>query len=131
MKHKHAIWRYVLAFLLALLSVVGIFSYTDPATIGLPGILVVIILLYILFYLLIYVTIRVVLRILQYFRSNKNNIKLEEHKVVRRLPIFSALWALAPVFLISLNSLGEIQLRDIALILLFEALATFYALRKT
>jgi hypothetical protein len=52
-------------------------------------------------------------------------------KLFRKRTIYiSVALAFVPLFLISLNSIGQLQLRDVFLILLIEALAIFYIIKR-
>ncbi|MDR1969771.1 MAG: hypothetical protein LBQ11_00265 [Candidatus Nomurabacteria bacterium] len=59
---------------------------------------------------------------------------VKEDKIRRwrqRLTLILAALSFVPIFLISLNSIGQLGFRDIALIIVIEGLLIFYIIKRT
>ena len=124
------------AFLTLILSIVLlalILNITNPSDIGAIGILFVLVLVYALFFSLFIIASHIVWVIVDFLRAGKKNSVVNKARTMRRQKLsnyISAILAFAPLFIISLNSLGQIRIWDVLLIVLFEALAIFYVHKR-
>jgi len=49
----------------------------------------------------------------------------------RRINIIAIVVSLAPIFMIAMNSIGQLSIVDVALIIVIEAILIFYIIRRT
>lgn len=123
-------------FLSLLLSTIGltlITNLTNPLGVGHLGILVVFALVYICTLSLLLLLVRLLETIYRLLRSAPTTV-VKEDKIRRwrqRLTLILAALSFVPIFLISLNSIGQLGFRDIALIIVIEGLLIFYIIKRT
>lgn len=105
-------------------------SSVSPASAGPLGILAVFLLLYIISVSFIYLAVRNSVDFLaRTLRLGKWKILLEEVSSLK-LYYYSSIIALAPVILLGMQSVGEVRLMDISLLIIFQILACFYIYRR-
>lgn len=108
-----------------------ILNVTQPSTVGPLGILLV--------FILMYVSVLGVLTFLLYSLSrliSKISTSFTVKKPIRPLSLsrsyyFSSVLALAPVMLIGMQSVGEVEIYDVLLIVLFVVIACTYISKRT
>jgi hypothetical protein len=114
----------------SVISLVLVMNLVDPSTAGVPGLLIILVLLYISFLMLCILLAKACVRLSRFFgateKSGANTTRQQ-----KRITYLSMVIAFAPLFFISLNSLGQIQIWYIVLILLFEGIAIFFIIRRT
>lgn len=132
MKHKLS---WILAACGLAITFAGLFfvlNYTSPTTAGPWGILLTFASIFLFAFAVIFATLNICETI--YFRvkpEKSAGVLAGQPKLFRKRTIYvSVALAFIPLFLISLNSIGQLQLRDVFLILLFEALAIFYIVKR-
>lgn len=110
-----------------------IMNMTNPSDTGPAGIAIVLVLIYGLCFGVIVVMAIMLRFIVGLFRSEKDETSvgaINRPRSDRRLIAICAVLAVAPILFISLNSIGQVSLIDIALITATEAVAVFYIARK-
>lgn len=108
-------------------------NMTNPSDTGPAGIAIVLVLIYGLCFGVIVVMAIMLRFIVGLFRSEKDETSvgaINRPRSDRRLIAICAVLAVAPILFISLNSIGQVSLIDIALITATEAVAVFYIARK-
>jgi hypothetical protein len=116
---------------MAVTLLAGLLSMTEPATIGPLGILAVFILMYVsvlgVLTFLLYGISRAIGKIATGFTVRKPIQPL----TFRKSYYFSSVIALAPVMLIGMQSVGEVSIYEVLLIILFEVIACIYIAKRT
>jgi len=119
--------------LACLIALFFIMNMTNPSDSGPAGIAIVLLLIYGLCFGVIMVMALVLRFVAGLFRAERDEIadktREEAHSDKRIIMICAAL-AVAPILVISLNSIGQIDFIDIALITATEAVAVFYIIKK-
>lgn len=124
------------AFLLLIISVGGviiIFISTSPANLGATGMLFAFGLFYILFFAIFLLLIHIVQIV---FVRHRTQLKGDELKPIRRqLPggkhyAIAVTLAFAPVILIALRSIGQLDAMSAFLVAMFEIVAIIYILKR-
>jgi len=117
----------------ALMALFLIMNSTDPVSAGPGGILVVFLLVYVfwagLFFTIIHLGIGLASRLVIKYRKavTVRSVQIGARKAYY---IASAL-AFVPVLFLAMNSLGQLQIRDVALVLVFMLLIIFYIVKRT
>lgn len=129
--------RWVISsFGLALACLAALFfimNMTNPSDSGPAGIAVVLLLIYGLCFGVVMLVAIILRFVVGLFRTEKDEAVNDLAKNARsdkRLVTISAALAVAPILVISLNSIGQIDYIDIALITATEAVAVFYIARR-
>jgi len=120
---------------LVLIFITGILilllSLVDPSSVSAFGLLGVMTVVYVFFFVLFVFLYRVVKLLARFFggsKTTKDTIKQQRNQ--RKTPYIIAVLAFVPLFLVSFNSLGQINILNLSLIVLFEALAIFYIVKR-
>lgn len=122
-KHIKNYFVYLTPFI-ALALLIALFNLTSPLKMGPAGILVAFALIYLLLASLLYVVVFAVLALVQRFIGSNSAIKK------RKLYYITSIIALGPVFLLALNSIGQLDLKDFVLVVLLIGVACFYVSRR-
>ena len=115
-----------LPYSLPVVSFVGLvvlLNRTNPLDVGPAGILLVFGLAYIFISSALYLLLTLVIVLLAYFV----NITATSR---RNLYYLSSIIALAPVFLLALNSIGQLEVKDFILVLCLVGFASFYVVKR-
>ncbi len=115
-----------LPYLLPIVSFVGLMvllNRTNPLEVGPAGILFVFGLAYVFISSSLYLLLTLVMLMLAYFMTIGAASR-------RKLYYLSSIIAFAPVFLLALNSIGQLELKDFALVISLVALACFYVVKR-
>lgn len=115
-----------LPYSLPVISFVGLvvlLNRTNPLDVGPAGILLVFGLAYVFISSALYLVLTLVIILLAYFV----NINAASR---RKLYYLSSIIALAPVFLLALNSIGQLEVKDFVLVLVLVGFACFYVLKR-
>ena len=108
-----------------------LFNVSNPVDIGPGGILFVFVLIYALFassfFILLHFGVGIVSRLVS--RTKTIDHRHWQIGVHRAYYIASAL-AFAPVIILAMQSVGQLQLRDVILVTVLEALAIFYIVKR-
>lgn len=132
MQHLFKVLGYLVpAFALAALML--LMNTTDPISAGPGGILAVFLLIYIfwagLFFTILHLGVGVLSRLIIRYRKTVT-VRSVQLSIRKAYYIASAL-AFVPVLLLAMNSLGQLQVRDIALVSIFMFLVIFYIVKRT
>lgn len=114
---------HVAPFVLGLL-ILFILINTSPRTVGPAGIFGVFLLLYVFFLSLLYSLTHLVINII---RRMQPNVSLP----ARKMYYLATVGAFVPVFLLALNTLGQLRAMDVLLVLSLGLVLGFYVLRRT
>ena len=115
----------IAVFLLPVLlfgSLLFFMNITSPLRAGPAGILAVFVLVYLLVATLFYAIATLFLNLVGYGRASQ--------EPSRRVYYSASILAFAPVFLLAMRTLGQLDLKDFVLVALFVVIATFYVLRR-
>jgi hypothetical protein len=117
------------------LSVIGlvlILNLTNPLSAGPFGILVMFGLVYSVSFSLLLLLIRLLEIIYRAIRPLSDNVGNREKTTTtrKRLTLAVACLSFVPIFIISLNSIGQLNFWDVVLIVAIETLAIFYISRR-
>jgi len=127
--------NYKITYVLPLLSAIGlvaILTVTNPLQAGAAGILFAFVLMYIfwasVFFIFLHAGIGVVARMV----SRKENVNIRQWRIgVRKSYYIASVLAFAPVLLLAMHSVGQLQVQDIALIVVLLFLGIFYIVKRT
>lgn len=119
--------------LFAAVALVFLFNLTDPLSVGPGGILMVFLLVYIfwagLFFTVLHLGLGLASRMLIKYRRTVTVRSLQMG--VRKAYYIASALAFAPVLFLAMNSVGQLQLRDVGLVLVFMTLIIFYIVKRT
>ncbi|MDX2776276.1 hypothetical protein PV379_02785 [Streptomyces caniscabiei] len=126
-------WGKIIAFssVFAIVCLVFLLQTTTPATIGPLGILLVFVLMYIaalgvLTFLIIGVQ-RLVLKSMSMIDSRRSFAPMN----TMRAYYFASVMALAPVMIIGMQSVGEVGVYELSLVVIFLVIACVYIAKRT
>lgn len=132
MQHLFKVLGYLVP-VFALVALMLLMNTTDPISAGPGGILVVFLLVYIfwagLFFTILHLGLGVVSRLIIRYRKAVT-VRSVQLSIRKAYYIASAL-AFVPVLLLAMNSLGQLQIRDVALVSIFMFLVIFYIVKRT
>jgi hypothetical protein len=97
---------------------------TSPLKMGPAGILLVFILLYLFIASLFYILLSAIILLVGRFTPRYQSIKKQ------RLYYITSIIALGPVFLLALNSIGQLDIEDLILVTLLVGVSCFYVSRR-
>jgi hypothetical protein len=115
-----------LPYILPIMSFVGLvflLNRTNPLDVGPAGILLVFGLAYVFISSALYLVLTLVMMLLAYFVTIKAASR-------RKLYYLSSIIALAPIFLLALNSIGQLEVKDFVLVLALVGFACFYVVKR-
>jgi len=119
--------------LLAVIGITLVTNLTNPLSAGPLGILVVFALVYACTLALLLLLVRL-LEIVYRLLSSAPMTVAKKDRIRRwrkQSTLIMAALSFVPIFLISLNSIGQLGLKDIALIIVIEILLIFYIIKRT
>lgn len=132
MQHVLKTLGYLVPFF-ALAGLMLLMNTTDPVSAGPGGILVVFLLVYIfwagLFFTALHLGLGLVSRLIIKYRKTVT-VRSVQISLRKAYYIASAL-AFVPVLLLAMNSLGQLQVRDVALVSILMFLVIFYIIKRT
>jgi hypothetical protein len=120
------------ALLLSAVGLVLVTNMTNPLSAGHVGILVTFTIIYVCTLSILLLLVRLAEMIYRLFRSSSATAvkKDKVRRLQRQLTLIMIALSFVPIFLISLNSIGQLGFKDIALIIVIEALLIFYITRR-
>lgn len=124
MSHKAKNYLIYFAPFFSLGALLVVLNVTSPLKMGPAGILLVFALLYLLLLSSLYILILSVMAIVGRIANLKHPIRK------RRLYYMTSVVALGPIFLLALNSIGQLDLKDFILVALLIVIACFYITRR-
>lgn len=108
-----------------------LFNISNPVDIGPGGILLVFILIYLLCVSLVFIMLHFGISLASRFVASRSSIAQRQWRIgVRKAYYVASALAFAPVILLAMQSVGQLQLRDILLVSFLEALAIFYIVKR-
>lgn len=107
-----------------------IINATSPSSAGPLGILVFFACLYVLFICLAYIIIVVSQRIVAKFFRNKNSPEVSWEGSRHKAYYYSTAIALAPTIYIGMQSMGDVGIFEVVLLIIFELLACFFIYKR-
>lgn len=114
-----------------LVAIFALFQITDPIGIGPGGILFVFVLMYLFFLSSFFILLHFGIGIVGKLISSRKTIEQRTWKLgVSRSYYIASIVAFAPVCLIAMQSIGQLQLRDVSLVFLLCAIAIFYIVKR-
>jgi hypothetical protein len=133
MKHRISLIVVFVALLLATVGMVLVTNLTSPLSAGHLGILIIFTLIYVCTLSLLLLLVRLTETIYRLFKSTSMTVAKEDRvrHWQRRSTLIMAAISFVPIFLISLNSIGQLGFKDIALIIVIEALLIFYIVKRS
>ena len=117
----------------ASVGLILVLNLTTPAAAGPVGILAVFVLIYLASFCALMLFAKLLELIWRAVRppTGETVVAGERARASRtRVTLIAAVLSLVPIFLISLNSIGQLNFVDVVLIVLIEALAVFYLARR-
>jgi len=116
-------------------AVVGLLLFlnlTNPSSVGPLGILLVFVLIYAATFLALLLVVRLLAVIICAIRPVRETaVGQEKSRILQKRITFGvAALSFVPIFLISLNSIGQLKFVDVILIVAIEAVAMFYISRR-
>lgn len=131
MKYQYYKLTYALPFL-AVIALFMIFSLTDPISAGPAGMLLVFFLVYVLFASIFFIFLHAGIRFISKILNRNKNINIKEWQLgVRKSYYIASVLAFGPVLLLAMQSVGQLQLRDVILSLVFLGTAIFYVIKRS
>jgi len=119
-------WSFLLAAWVVLLGVIlFIMNSSNPNNIGPDGILLFFALLYFAALVTVVILMRVAIKVTR-FGGGSGWSPTRSKRIY-----LSSILALAPVMLVALNTLGQLEILDVVLVGVFEIIALFYIQRRT
>ena len=114
------------------LGLLALFNLTNPLSAGPLGVLAAFVLIYGVSFSALLLIARLIRVIYRAIRPHRETVVDQDRTriVKRRLTLIVAALSAVPIFLISLNSIGQLRFTDILLIVVIEILAIFYIVRR-
>jgi hypothetical protein len=109
---------------LSFIALITVLNRTNPLDVGPAGILLVFGLVYLFASSALYLLLTLVILILAYFVTINMGSK-------RKMYYLASIIALLPVFLLALNSIGQLEIKDFVLVISLIGLACFYVVKRT
>lgn len=120
----------VIVPLVAALVIFVLFVQTSPQSIGPAGILLVFLLLYVFFASCLFIILWAGESLLRRLLGAERIKKLSKWQLeLSKAYYVASVLAFVPVALLAMQSLGQLQLRDVVLVLVLAGLVSFYVLR--
>jgi hypothetical protein len=130
MKHFGIFFVYLFP-IFAGIGLVSYFSEFDPSQVGPLGMLGVFLVIYLISLDIAFLLAYVGLRMLGGLLTRLGLVRVNKWSVgVRRAYYISSIVAFGPVFLLAINTLGQLHFRDLMLVIMFLSLAIFYVARR-
>lgn len=125
---------YRLTYFLPVVSALGLFlmlTYTNPLSAGPSGMLVVFLLAYLLCASILFIVLHWGVGFVTKLLSRSKKLNIREWRIgVRKAYYIASVIAFAPVLLLAMQSVGQLQARDVVLMLVFVSMAIFYVLKR-
>lgn len=108
---------------LSLIGLIVVLNQTNPLDVGPAGILLVFGVVYIFMASTLYLLLTLAIVVMAYFVSIPVVVK-------KKLYYVTSVVAFAPVFLLALNSIGQLEIKDFVLVIALVGIACFYIIRR-
>ena len=107
-------------------------SLTDPLSAGPAGMLLVFFLIYLFCASMLFIFLHVGLRLVSKLINKYSKLTVKEWQIgVRKSYYIASVLAFGPVLLLAMQSVGQLQLRDIILTVAFLMIAIFYVIKRS
>lgn len=133
MKRHFSLLIIFFGWLLLLAALVLFLNLTSPLSVGPTGILLTFVLIYGVSFLSLLIISRIFEMIYRAIWPPTSDGLIDVNRSRRnrkRLNLIMASLSFVPIFLMSLNSIGQMSFRDVVLIVVIEVLAIFYIIRR-
>jgi hypothetical protein len=132
MKYRTPNWLVATALALSAVGVFLLINITNPLEASSLGILTVFVLLYLMTVASLVLISRLILAITHALRPPGNTpVQVDRlEKRSKRIDWIAVALGFVPVFILSLNSIGQLNFTDIVLIVVIEVIAVFYIIKK-
>ncbi len=109
-----------------------IFQFTDPATIGPGGVLGVFILLYLGCLTVVFILLRFGLYWMRKLVELRKDSKVStpQRMGIRKAYYIASVIAFAPVTFLAMHAYSQLRVADVALVVIFIAIVTFYIVKR-
>lgn len=124
---------FVVAFpVVATAGLIGYFATHDPAKVGPVGILGVFVVMYVITLSLVFSLVHVGLGLAARVLARARLTHPRAWRVgAQKAYYIASIVAFGPIFLLAVSTLGQLQFRDVALVVTFLTLATVYVLKRS
>lgn len=131
--HMHHVQKVVYVLpVLSLAALLAIFFMTDPLSAGPGGMLAVFFLVYVLFASTFFIILHGGLRVITTAVNRYRTVNLRKWQIgVRKSYYVASVLAFGPVLLLAMQSVGQLQLRDVILMIVFLMIAIFYVIKRS
>lgn len=109
-------------------GVLLVMNYTSPIELGPSGMLAAFAVYYAWFFAL-FMGLAHVIRVARY-RSGESDDADQSTAISGRAVMLAAVWGFAPLVVVALQSIGQLDVISIGLVLLFEAIASIYIIKR-
>jgi len=124
-----------ITYALPLISAGGLFlmlSLTDPLSAGPAGMLLVFFLIYLFGASVLFIFLHVGLRLVSRLINKYSKMTIREWQLgVRKSYYIASVLAFGPVLLLAMQSVGQLQVRDVILTVAFLTIAIFYVIKRS
>ncbi len=124
-----------LVYISPVLCAIGLFllfQLTNPLSVGPVGILAVFFLLYLFFASCFFILLHAGIGVVAALINRQKAIEQRPWRIgVRRAYYVASILAFIPVLTLAMNSLGQLQIRDILLVITLTLVAVFYVIKRT
>ena len=128
---KSTIWLRGVIYSLPIISLgvlLFLWNSTNPAEIGPSGVFVIFVLLYLFWLGVMFILLRVVSFLIKKLVKRSPTLRYLNGRVAYYI---ASVVAFVPVLILAMQSVGQLEVRDIALVIVFASLAIFYIVRRT
>jgi hypothetical protein len=123
------IWLRGVIYLLPIIAMGTLLLFwnsTNPAEVGPSGVFVVFILLYLFWLGVMFILLRIATFVVKKLYKKVT----AKHSSEKLAYYIASVVAFVPVLLLALQSVGQLELRDVVLVFIFAALAIFYIIKR-
>ena len=117
--------------LLSLSALLYAWNTTNPATVGPTGMLMVFFILYVFWASLFFIVFHIGFNFIGPRVQGRVKGKYTLHIKRQRAYYVASILAFAPVLILAMQSVNQLTIRDILLVILFVSLAIFYVLKRS
>ena len=110
----------------------ALFQTTDPISIGPGGILVIFIFLYLFFVSCLFILLHFGTNMIGKIMLSRKTVEQRQWNIgVRKSYYIASIVAFAPVIFLAMQSIGQLQIRDVMLVSLLTIVAIFYVVKRS
>lgn len=124
-----------ITYILPILSLAGLFlilTLTNPISAGPAGMLLVFFLMYVLCASVLFIFLHLGVSFIGKVWSKTRNANVKEWRIgVRKSYYIASVLAFGPVLLLAMQSVGQLQIRDVILTVTLLCIAIFYVVKRS